>query len=194
MAAYWKEWRNLEAKGMWRWEMLTAWDVVAAKARAEGREIHFRNLFGFMAEKGSEFEVGDPRRYLKYRVVFQGNMVKDQSWDIALFQEMASTPATLQASKCVDAYACIPNPSPSGLAVEQAYLVATLKGPATYVMLPQELWTPEMWNMKCPVVRLEKALYGHKNSGAYWQEHCLEQCKRAGFEQKIYIASHRRCR
>ena len=70
----------------------------------------------------------------------------------------------------------------SGRDVEQAYLCADLKGPDTYVMLPQELWTPEMWNMECPVVKLEKALYGHKNSGAFWQEHCTEQCKAAGFE------------
>jgi len=29
---------------------------------------------------------------------------------------------------------------------------------------------------------LEKALYGHKNSGAYWQEFCNRQCLLAGFK------------
>ena len=54
------------------------------------------------------YEPGDPRRYFKYRVVFQGNQVKDQNWDVALFNEMASTPATLEASKIADAYSCFP--------------------------------------------------------------------------------------
>lgn len=38
-----------------------------------------------------------------------------------------------------------------------------------------------MRKMKCPVVKLEKALYGHKNSGAYWQQYCDEKCRNAGF-------------
>ena len=47
-----------------------------------------------------------------------------------------------------------------------------MEGTPVYVMLPEELWTAEMWKMKCPVVRLTKALYGHKNSGVYWQRSC----------------------
>ena len=50
--------------------------------------------------------------------------------------------------------------------VEQAYVLAKLRGPATYVQLPPELWTEDMHKMRFPVVRLDKALYGHKNSGA----------------------------
>ena len=38
-----------------------------------------------------------------------------------------------------------------------------------------------MHKMKCPVAKLEKALYGHKNSGAYWQQYCDEKCCNAGF-------------
>ena len=68
-----------------------------------------------------------------------------------------------------------------GRDVEQAYLQAKMRGPRTYIQLPKEMWTPEMHNMKCPVVLLEKALYGHKNSGAFWQEFCDKQCNNAGF-------------
>ena len=35
--------------------------------------------------------------------------------------------------------------------------------------------------MKCPVVRLELALYGHKHSGNFWEEHCHDRCLDAGF-------------
>ena len=37
--------------------------------------------------------------------------------------------------------------------------------------------------MKLPVVKLEKALYGHKNSGAFWQKFCNNACEQAGFKQ-----------
>ena len=49
-------------------------------------------------------------------------------------------------------------------------------------MLPKELWTKEMHEIDCPVVRLEKALYGHKHSGVFWQQFCHERVKEAGFE------------
>ena len=80
MDAYWKEWSNLESKEVWKWSSLTEWDDVAAKAKGNNEEIHFGYLFGFMVIKGDEFEEGDPRRRWKYRIVFQGNNVKDQDW------------------------------------------------------------------------------------------------------------------
>jgi len=43
-----------------------------------GDEVHYGNLFGLMVEKCAEFDEGDARRYWKYRVVFQGNKVKDK--------------------------------------------------------------------------------------------------------------------
>ena len=102
MDAYWKEWHNLEGKNVFRYETLAEWDTVSRQARQAGREIHFGYLFGFMVEKGAEFPEGDPRRKFKYRIVFRGNDVKDQNWDVALFQEMASTPTTLEASRYSD--------------------------------------------------------------------------------------------
>ena len=63
-----------------------------------------------------------------------------------------------------------------------AYLQAKMKGTPTYIMLPKEMWTDQMWSMRCQVFRLERALYGHKNSGVYWQQFCHAQCAAAGFE------------
>ena len=139
MKAYWKEWGNLEAKETWDWNSLDEWDNIAAEARLTGKEIHFGYLFGRMVEKGAEFLEGDPRRYFKYRVVFQGNRVKDQNWQVALFNEMASTPATLDASRMADMYACFPGHTVQGRDVEQAYLQAEMEGTPVYVMLPEEL-------------------------------------------------------
>ena len=191
MDAYWKEWNNLERKGVWRWDELTNWDDAVRYHKANpheeyGTEVHFGYLFGIMVEKGAEFEVGDPRRYFKYRVVFQGNNVKDQNWQVALFNEMQSTPATLEANRVADIYSCMRQPDGSKHTVEtrdveQAYLQAEMRGPPVYIMLPEELWTGKMWTMDCPVFRLHKALYGHKHSGVFWQEHCHVQATNAGF-------------
>ena len=109
--AYWKEWENLESKEVWNWDTLCEWDDVSSKARSKGEEIHFGYLFGFIVVKGDEYPKGDPRRRWKYRVVFQGNEVKDQDWNVALFQDMATAPATLEASRIANCYSCFPNHS-----------------------------------------------------------------------------------
>ena len=128
MDAYWKEWSNLETKGVWRWDSLAEWDDVSAKAKAKGDEIHFGYLFGFMVIKGDEFPEGDPRRRWKYRIVFQGNEVKDQDWQVALFQQLATAPATLEAARVAEVYSCFPGHSVEVQDVEQAYISADLGG------------------------------------------------------------------
>ena len=35
--------------------------------------------------------------------------------------------------------------------------------------------------MRRPVVRMDKALYGHPDSGGYWEEHCDEHIQLHGF-------------
>ena len=80
-----------------------------------------------MVEKGAEYEKGDPRRYYKFRVVFQGNQVKDQNWDIALFNEMQSQPATLEASRIADIFAFHDADSKSGTWNKRTYKLS-LKG------------------------------------------------------------------
>ena len=79
-----------------------------------------------MVEKGAEYPEGDSRRKFKYRIVFRGNDVKDQNWDVALFQEMASTPTTLEASRYSDLLSMFAGNSMEGRDVGQAYLQAEL--------------------------------------------------------------------
>lgn len=57
--------------------------------------------------------------------------MKDQNWGVALFNEMASTPATLGASRYVDLYSCFPGHDVQGRDVEQAYLQADHEGTPT---------------------------------------------------------------
>ena len=80
--------------------------------------------------------------------------------EVALFNELASTPATLDASRVADMYACFEDHAVESRDVEQAYLQAEMEGPPVYVVLPEELWTPEMWEIHrrgdTPVARLKR--------------------------------------
>ena len=59
-------------------------------------------------------------------------------------------------------------------------------------MLPEELWPDSWWvtsangtrvpKYKRPVVRLQRALYGHPDAGTYWEMHCDDCLRRVGFE------------
>ena len=55
MGAYWKEWKNLKEKKVWRWETLTEWWKVSAEARANGEEVHLGFLFGLMVERDPNY-------------------------------------------------------------------------------------------------------------------------------------------
>ena len=57
---------------------------------------------------------------------------------------------------------------------EQAYTQADFGGSReTWITLPREQWR-ESWKGKftCPMVKLKKALYGHPDSGGFWEIHC----------------------
>ncbi len=58
---------------------------------------------------------------------------------------------------------------------EAAYVQCELKGTPTFVILPPELQTVSERKMINPVRRLHKSLYGHPDSGSFWEEHCAKQ-------------------
>ena len=72
-------------------------------------------------------------------MVLRGNDIKDQSFEVALFQEMATTPTSLEASRFCDLLGLLEGNITEGRDVEQAYLLADIRGPATYIVLPKEL-------------------------------------------------------
>ena len=120
-------------------------------------------------------------RKFKYRVVFQGNQVIDQNWETALFQDLGSSRASMEASKVADLHGCLPGHEIEQADAEQAYIQAELSGKETWILLPEEAW-PDSW-YECrkgvpdkskpiyykPVIRLYKALYGHPDSGTRWE-------------------------
>ena len=80
-----KEWDALRKAGCWDETRVREWADVADDARRKGTKTHVGRIFDICVEKGSELPPGDPNRKFKGRVVFQGNDVKDENYDYALF-------------------------------------------------------------------------------------------------------------
>ena len=158
------------------------WADVAGDARRATEEVHMGMLFGFVVEKNPDLPAGDSRRKFKGRVVLQGNNVVNQNWEAAMLQDLGNAPATMEASRIADCYGCFPGHACQQADAEQAYIQAPLKGTPTWAAVPPDQWPASWAGMKRPVCRLLRALYGHPDSGTYWEEHCDAHVLQAGFE------------
>jgi hypothetical protein len=129
-----------------------------------------------VVEKHPELPTNHPDRKYKGRLVFQGNEVKEENSRYAIFSELSSSPATLEASKNIDAYGMFPGNALQKADGEQAYIQAPLGGlrggVKTWARLPRDLWPAQFHGMRGPAVPVLKAIYGHPESGGHWEECC----------------------
>ena len=136
----------------------------------------------YVSRRTPELPPLDPKRKFKGRVVFQGNRVTNQHWEAAIFQDMGSCPATMEAPKAADFYGLIPGHAVEIADAVQAYIQADLSGTPCWICLPPEA-RPASWSrFKKPVVPLLRALYGHPDSGTMWEVHCDTHIKSVGFK------------
>ena len=91
------------------------WAEVSADAKRRQEKAHLGHVLGICVERGSELLKNHPDRNFKGRYVYQGNQVIDEYHEAALFNELGSSPVTLEGSKAVDAYGGLP-----GHTIEQA--------------------------------------------------------------------------
>ena len=181
-AALDKEWNNLTSKGAWDYSTVREWEDVSREAIKNKTKVHVGKIFEICVEKGSELPQGDPMRKFKGRTVFQGNNVKDEAADVALFAELGSSPANMEAGKALDAYGSMPGNRTSQGDGKQAYTQALMQGILTWIRLPRNRWPKEWIGVyKDPVVLLVLALYGHPDSGGLWQRHCEKALYAVGF-------------
>ena len=103
-----KEWENLRTKGVWDEPRVRQCKSIVDEARQSGQTVHLGRILEACYEKGSELPPDDPRRKFKGRTVFQGNNVRDQDSDHALFAELGSSPASMEAAKLLDAFGSQP--------------------------------------------------------------------------------------
>ena len=177
-----KEWDKLRKAGTWDESRAQEWSAVAKAAREAGSQVHVGRIFEICVEKGSELPEGDPGRKYKGRVVFQGNQVRDQNFDYAMFDDLGSAPATMAAAKAADAFGIFHGHTIEQADAEQAYIQSKLGGTPTWVRLPPERW-PKSWaGLRDPVCPLILALYGHPDSGGYWEQYCNTHLANVGFQ------------
>ena len=104
----------------------------------------------------------------KGRIVFRGDSTNDQHGASAVFQELGSSPTSVQDVNCNLAYGAVPGNATTAADAQRAYVQADLKSKfETWVSIPRELW-PAAWHSKGfhrPMCLLKKALYGHPESG-----------------------------
>ena len=119
-----------------------------------------------------------------------GNNVRDQYGAAAIFEELASSPAGLDAGKMADAYGSLPGNKLMSADAQQAYIQALMAGLIpTFVLMPNELRNhPDSpvpkWDTKTKyLMPLNRALYGHPAAGVMWEQHCDTQLKICGFRE-----------
>eukprot|EP00435_Cladocopium_sp_Y103_P046789 s641_g13.t1 len=143
-AALDKEWENLRTKGVWDESRVRECRSIVDEARKNGETVHLGRIFEACYEKGSELPSDDPRRKYKGRTVFQGNNVRDQDSDHALFAELGSSPASMEAAKLLDAFGSQPGFSKAQADAIQAYIQTIFTGVPTWLSLPRNRW-PSHW-------------------------------------------------
>ena len=86
------------------------------------KEVHMAGLFGFCVLKGAELVEGDARRKFKYRVVLQSNVVVDENWEAAIFNDLGAAPAMMEAASSCDMLGCQPGWTVEQVDSELAYV------------------------------------------------------------------------
>ena len=110
----------------------------------------------------------------KGRICFRGDIVKDELGQAAVFAELSASPTNVSATNACIGYGLIEGHKISCSDAIRAYIQSVLDSAVeTWVLLPREVWPPS-WHHRGfvrPVVRLIKSLYGHPDSGGYWERH-----------------------
>ena len=174
LAALRKEADGLEKAGTWDLESVREKLDVAAEARRSNKSVHFGQLMSIVSEKFAELK--EELRVLKGRIVFRGDIVRDEHGAIGVFQDLSANPTSVQGLNNNLAYGRMPGHRTTAADAIKAYVQSLLKSKnATWVSLPPELW-PRNWKSQFtkPVVLLIKSLYGHPESGAHWERHLTD--------------------
>ena len=166
-----KEADGLAEKGTWDFNTVVERHDLISKSKKSGIKIHLGQLMSICSEKFAE--MAEHLRVLKGRIVFRGDIVKDQDGAAAIFQDMAANPTSVAGINNNIAYGLLPGHKTSTADAVKAYVQSLLDSKcATWVQLPPELW-PKSWKglYSKPMVLLVKSLYGHPEAGAHWEKH-----------------------
>eukprot|EP00972_Heterocapsa_arctica_P110367 16248856-Heterocapsa_arctica.AAC.1 len=119
---------KLSKQGVWDILSVREYDEVVAEVKRRGITTHRGRCVRYLRRR----EVNSQKTTLA------ANGKADTSSEAAIFNELSSTPATLEASKAVDAYGLMPDNAIGQCESEQAYVQSELGGTTAWVSLPKE--------------------------------------------------------
>ena len=177
---------GLRSNNTWDDSSVAPLHEIRSWARAKGVHIKVAELLTLVGIKHHELEPAHWR--WKGRIVYRGDMVRDQFSNVVLFEQTATTPTSLVALNAAIWYACRKGNAASCSDAIQAFLQSKLDDDDyTYVIIPVELWLDEWHSMFAPgtklAVRLRKSLYGHPKAGRWWQDHLDRQLRSLGAQE-----------
>jgi hypothetical protein len=145
-AALKKERDRLRAIDTWREDLVEEWGDVKQRANKNHLKTHVGMVFQICVETDSEKEKPEHLRKYKGRVVFRGSDVRAGNWDVAMFQELGSAPATMVAGKVCDVRGLLNDHIIEQADAAQAHTQSLLGGTPSWVSLPKDEW-PDFGSM-----------------------------------------------
>ena len=122
--------KKLRNKKTWLEDHVREWSDVSREARESSGKDRYKatraNIFLIVHEKNSHLPEGHPSRAFKARFVYQGNAVKDENADVALFNELSSSPAHIGAARFALVYGALKGHLTQSRDAKQAYTQALL--------------------------------------------------------------------
>ena len=115
------EWERLRVKGTWDEVRVQECRKVVSEANRKGETVHLGRIFEACYEKGSELEEWNPL--------------------------LGPSPASMEATKVLDAYGSQPGFGKQQADAVQAYVQALFTGVPTWISLPRNRW-PKTWEGK----------------------------------------------
>ena len=194
-AAIMKEIQRLRDANVWEEANPIEWKVACDKyGGKDGPGLMCGRLHVILGVKNAEADLPEAQREYKARVVFGGHRISTSDGAPAheMFQALSSGPNSMTTARLAMSLAALHD----GYTVtvrdaEQAYIqsrIDTAGRPRTYVRLPFDMWPPSwVGRYRDPVCLLHRALYGHPESGALWEQHLAARLTKLGW-QRIHAA------
>ena len=163
---------------------------VEREAREQGKTVHFGTIMDLIFLKHAE--LAKHLQKYKGRVVFRGEIVKDESGFMAVFSEQGTSASHLSAGKFLDALARMPGMAGQDADAVGAYCQVDLlkfalrtgvKITETWVSLPLHQQPASWKKFRNPVCPMRRALYGHPQAGLFWELFCHDALVSEGFEK-----------
>ena len=163
------------------------------KQGRRAQKFIFASLMDICHLKNAELEA----KHQKYkgRVVFRGDIVKDDSGSYAVFTEQGSSASQMTAAKIMDIISRLPGCDGQAADAVSAYTQVKMEDahkllkipksecPDSWIRLPRHK-RPKSWSsMEDPVVPLERNLYGHPLAGLLWERQFEKILLKHGWEK-----------